>query len=51
MKYSDPYVNEMVSVTEWVLMVYSVLQGRVPYLLDYLSQKRKELYENENSFG
>ena len=48
MKYSDPYVNEVVSVSEWVLTVYSVLQGRVSYLLDYLSRKPKEPYKNEN---
>jgi hypothetical protein len=51
MKYSDPYVNEVVNVSEWVLTVYSILHGRVSYLLDYLSRKRKEPYKNENSFG
>jgi hypothetical protein len=50
MKYSDPFMNEVISITEWVLMDYSVLQGSVPYLLGYLSRNREEPCKNENSF-
>jgi hypothetical protein len=50
MKNSDPYMNEVISITEWVLMDYSVLQGSVPYLLDYLSRNSEEPCKNENSF-
>jgi hypothetical protein len=49
-KYNDPFMNEMDSITEWLRMDYSVLQGSVPYLLGYLSRNREEPYKNENSF-
>ena len=49
-KNSDLYMNEVINITEWVLMDYSVLQGSVPYLLGYLSRNREEPCKDENAF-